>query len=322
MTGDGLGARWRQQLPIRTWRAAATTIVVLVPMLAISALMIRGGRSAELPDLKAPKGAPSATLAPPSTLVASLTGIELPAVAGTTTTPGPPLTGTARLTGAVSGPDGAIPGAIVHVERVDGTVVKDAAAGDDARYLIEGLPGGRYRLRAFQPPFFAQTRSEVFFLGQDEARDFDLRVDRFGALAVTGAVAPNPPVSGQSFTLVLRVAKRTVDGEGIVRSVPAPAAAVLVAPIGGLVINSLPSAITGGDGTASFLASCRAQGALGVTATVTLTPTDAPLSATLDLPECAAPPATPTPPPSPSSTSTPPTTRRTTSTSTTRPTPN
>lgn len=280
--------RWRHLAPIHSWRTTATVVLVAVPVIAISALLIRGNSSADLPNVKAPKGASADTLPPPTTVPASLAAIELPGVDGTTTVPDVPLVGTAKIGGGVSGPSGPVPGAIVHVERVNGGYANDFLTGADARYLFENLPGGRYRVRAFLAPTYAQTESVNVFIASDEPRVVDLKVEQFDQLAVTSAVAPSPPMVGQPFNLVVRVAKRTVDSGGVVRSMPLAGASVVLSSTGTLALNTQASGTTNADGTVTYLSACKGAGALNVTATVRAKVTDPPQYVTLDLPACEA----------------------------------
>jgi hypothetical protein len=288
--------RWRHLAPIHSWRTTATVVLVAVPLIAIGALLIRGNASADLPDIKPPKGASAATLPPPTTLPASLAGIGLPAVDGTTTVPPVRLVGDAKLGGTVTGPSGPLPGAIVHVERVNGGYTNDFLTGADAKYLFGGLPGGRYRLRAFLAPTYAQTQSDTVFVGADEAQVVDLKVEQFDQLAVTSALAPDPPVVGQSFNLVVRVAKRTVDAGGVVRSAPLAGASVVLSSTGTLILNAPAAGTTGADGTVTYLSGCKGPGALAVTATVRAKAADPPQNITLDLSACEAPATTTTVP--------------------------
>ena len=296
--------RWRHLAPIHSWRTTATVVLVAVPLIAMSALLIRGNRSAEVPNVKPPKGATSATLPPLTTLPASLAGIALAAVDGTTTVPPVHLAGSAKIGGSVSGPSGPVPGSTVHVERVNGGYANDFLTGADARFLFEGLPGGRYRLRAFLAPTYAQTQSDAVFVAADGAQVVDLKVEQFDLLAVTSAVAPNPPVVGQPFNLVVRVAKRTVDPGGVVRSAPLAGASVVLSSTGTLTLNTQASGTTAADGTVTYLSACKGPGALAVTASVRAKATDPPQNVTLDLPACESATTTTTAPGTPASTTT------------------
>ncbi|MEY2403566.1 MAG: hypothetical protein QOD38_1117, partial [Acidimicrobiaceae bacterium] len=155
------------------WPRAKTALrlVVGVPaaLLALVFLtfLVRGWRSADVPNLHAPPG--SASGAPSDTTPTTgqnLAAVQLAAVDGTTTRPAPRTTGTAHLSGGVNAPDGFVPGAMVRAERAldNGDLQRfDVIAGPDGHWDLPNIPGGRYRVRAFLPPQLAQTEAEVFF---------------------------------------------------------------------------------------------------------------------------------------------------------------
>jgi hypothetical protein len=168
-------------------------------------------------------GPTSTTRPTPSTTVVDRSGIALARVPGETTTT-IQETGTARITGSVSGPSGPVPGATVRLERlVAGREVRtDVVTGEDGRFLLEGVPGGRYRVRAFLAPSLAQTEPEVRFLADGEEHTFDLTVESHGGVAVLADAAPDQPLLDAPVNVVVRVLNRTVDADGIVRSVGVP----------------------------------------------------------------------------------------------------
>jgi hypothetical protein len=305
--GSGRDDRWQHLAPIHSWMMPVTIVLVVVPLVAIGTLMYHGRNSATVPHFTAPPGASDATLPPPTTLPLSLAGLPLPAVDGTPTTPTVRIQGNASIGGTVTGPNGPIAGAVVHVQRIDGGYTYDSATGANGRYLLQGVPGGRYRLRAYRAPSYAQTESVVAFVGANETHTEDLHVDEYDQLVITAAVAPDPPVLGSAFTLVLRVAKRTVDGDGVVTSTPLPGAALTLT--GALQLGSGSSA-TDTDGIATYLAGCQAVGPIGLQAQVKVTAADASQTVPVDLPLCA---------PTPTSTTTTPVTAAATTPTTAAP---
>jgi hypothetical protein len=166
-------------------------------------------------------GPPPTTRAPSSTSLVDLSGVELPAVGGETTTT-IIETGTARLVGTVTGPDGPLAGATVRVDRlVAGREVRrDVVSGADGRWELRGVPGGRYRVRAFLAPTYAQTTPELRFLADGEEHTFDLQVEDQRGVVVQADVAPDQPVVGAPVNLVVLVVQRTVGTDGVVRSSP------------------------------------------------------------------------------------------------------
>ncbi len=168
------------------------------------------------------------------TSVIDRSGIALAGVAGTTTTAPIADVGTAVLAGSVQGPDGLVVGATVRIERlVAGREVRtDLLTGPDGRFSVGGMPGGRYRVRAFLAPSYAQLEPEVRFLADGEEHTFDLTVERQSGLVVRADVAPEPPLLGGAVNLVATVASRSVGADGIVRSVPVTGATVELLGLG------------------------------------------------------------------------------------------
>src|SRR5581483_3629048 len=137
----------------------------------------------------------------------------------------------------------------------------DVAAGTDGRYDVAGIAGGRYRVRAFLPPLYAQTEPAIFFLADGEQRTVDLTVQAFSGLAVTSAIAPDPPQLREPSSLVVRVARQTVDGDGIVRDQPIANAVVALTSMPGWEVSGPSSAFTTPTGDATFQVACRTPGA-------------------------------------------------------------
>ena len=156
-----------------------------------------------------------------STVPVDYTGIVLPGVGGETTTTIDEK-GTARLTGTVSSPSGPLGAATVRIDRlVAGRVIRrDVVTAADGRWELRDVPGGRYRVRAFQAPLYAQLETEVRFLVDGEEHSFDLRVEEQGGLVVRADAAPDQPTLDNPVNVVVLVAHRTVSPDGIVRSTP------------------------------------------------------------------------------------------------------
>lgn len=252
-------------------------------------LLARNADIAALPDFEVPEGFEPAP--PPTTAAAGGALAALPAVPGTTTSVVPPNVGRARLTGFVTGPQGAVAGATVRIERVVGeaTQVVDAVTGPDGRYDVAGIGGGRYRLRAFLAPTLAQPTGSVLYLPDGEERTVDLTVEAFGEPSVRIAVAPDPPLLDQQVNLGVRVSGRLVDVDGFVRTQPLVGGTVEVIATGGWSSLSPFTATTDGDGQARFSASCRSTGSTQVQVTVRVpnaVPGALPTTATFDVPAC------------------------------------
>ena len=145
----------------------------------------------------------------------------LPGVGGETTTTIDEK-GTARLLGTVSGPTGPLAGATVRIDRlVAGRVIRhDVVTAADGRWELRDVPGGRYRVRAFQAPAVRAAGTEVQFLADGEEHAFDLRVeDREGSWCASDA-APDQPLVDGPVNVVVLVASGRSSPDGVVRSTP------------------------------------------------------------------------------------------------------
>lgn len=271
------------------------------------------------------------TQATSSTSVVDLSGVFLPDVGGETTTTSNE-TGTTQLVGSVRGSTGPLAGATVRIDRITagGEVSRDLLTGPDGRWELRDVPGGRYRVRAFLAPTFAQSTAEVRFLTANEEHSFDLVVEDQRDLVVRAAAAPNPPVVGSAVNVVVLVVQRTVDPDGIVRSMPLAGVTVELIGLGPWDLRddgatksttsttvARPSSVSvrlSDDGRARFELRCLAAGPSGLALRVPVAVQAAPGTATtvapattatteplvtvqtvaLDLPACAAAASAPT----------------------------
>ncbi len=223
-------------------------------------------------------------------------GIALAPVGGETTTT-IRETGTARLVGTVRGPSGPVPGAVVRIERiVAGREIRtDVATGPDGAFALDGAPGGRYRVRAFLPPTLAQLEPDIRFLADGEEHAFDLVVERHGELVVRAAAAPAPALLDRPVNVVVLVARRLVDGDGVVRTSPVSGLQVELVGLGRWVLRdegsggsattgtTFPGATTSttrrldatartdGAGRVRYALECRASGPPGLAVRVPVT---------------------------------------------------
>lgn len=174
-----------------------------------------------------PPSSTSSTDPEPTTTSIDWSQVPLGTVAGVTTTTITD-TGDAILSGVVTGPDGNVPGATIRIQRLVGDAVqtKDVQAGPDGTWVIEGLPGGRFRVRAFLPPTLTMLDAEIFFLPDGETRDLRLPVTAHQGIDVKADAAPSSPMVGDAVNLAVRVAEKVVDGDGIARTQPLAGIAV------------------------------------------------------------------------------------------------
>lgn len=234
-------------------------LVVLVCLCALVAGACARGEVAPLP--KPPKPPETSSSLPP----VDLSGVNLPPVKGATTTTFPPIPGgKATLSGVVVGPDGPVPGAIVHAERIVGDRfgVLEITTGPDGAWKMENIFGGRYRVRAWKPSpdNLAATQAEVFFLPGDEKRDLSLRLQRFQGMSFASDIAPRPPIVDERAALVIQLTELSVDANGIVRSIPISGVGVELFGPGEWAVLTTNPVITGSDGRARWELRCGEEG--------------------------------------------------------------
>ncbi len=198
-------------------------------------------------------GAPDSGLLPPPSSTSSTSTvpvtqpvdrslIRLEAFPGATTTTVPIEVGRSTLRGVVVGPDGAVPGAIVRIERLVGDAVqrRDVAADAAGTYVVANVPGGRYRMRAFLAPSLAMVQPEIFYMEDGAERTVDLRTEVYEGLAVKASSTPGSPIVGQGLNIAVRVARRTVEPDGIGREVPVAGVAVRLRSSGLTSLDETP----------------------------------------------------------------------------------
>lgn len=234
----------------------------VVVIVCLCALVSGACAKSEVPPLpKPPKPPETSSSLPP----VDMSGAPLPPVRGATTTTIPPVVGgQATLAGTIVGPEGPVPGAIVHAERLVGDAfgVLEVVTGADGKWAMEGVFGGRYRLRAWKPApdNLAATQAEVFFLPDEEKREFTLRLQRFQGLSFASDIAPRPPIVGERAALVIQLTELSVDANGIVRSTPIPGVEVELFGPGEWSVLTANPVVTSSDGRARWELRCGEEG--------------------------------------------------------------
>jgi hypothetical protein len=231
---------------------------------------------------------PPTTLAvPPTTAIPDYSGIGLKPVPGRTTTTVSMGPGRAVLRGVVNGPDGPVPGATVRAERLvgEGAASATVVTAADGTWAIVNVLGGRYRVRAWRPLDLALTKPDVFFLNDGDTREMALVLARYSGLAVTTAIAPNPPFIGQAANLVVQVVQQSVDPDGIVRGQPVINVSAELFGGGDWAVLTANPAVTDVHGRAEWQLRCRSSGKQALSVVVA-----GQQSFPLDLPACEQPP--------------------------------
>jgi hypothetical protein len=218
-----------------------------------------------------PLPAPPPTVSRPSTTAQpDYSNVDLRAVPGRTTTTLAVTGGKATINGSVTGPDGPVAQAVVHVERLVGDVaaIVDIATNPDGTFAVPSVHGGRYRVRAYRAPDLAQVQPEVFFLSGSDTKALTLRMERHEGVSVAAAIAPNPPVPTEPANLLVQVTLRSVDPGGIVRAVPIPGVRLELFPTGRWTIDGDAARIADAEGRAQWQVRCGRQGEQGMSVVV------------------------------------------------------
>lgn len=240
---------------------------LLAGIVAVVLVVALFGSTCSAPDRRTlpPPSSTSSTQLEATTTTVDRSRTVLQPVAGRTTTTLVEF-GDAILSGVVSGPDGAVPGAVVRVERLvrDAVQVREARTGPDGTWALEGIPGGRMRVRAFAPPTLTMLEPEIFFLTDGEQRDLRLVVREHEGILVLSDVSPGAPTVGSTVNVVLRVVQKVVDEQGVARTLPIAGLEVQVESSGWELVDG--GGVTDGDGEALFTFRCEQASTVFATA--------------------------------------------------------
>ena len=277
-----------RRIPWRRIRQVVTGLSIMAPVVVMLVFVGRGCETASVPNVHPP---PGVTLPPPSPTSApkDLTGVQLAAVDGTTTVPAVPDSGTSQLSGTVTGPQGPVPGATVRIEHLVDNHVNpvDVLTDANGHWGLGNIAGGRYRVRAFLPPTLAQAEPQVFFLNEGDQRSLDLGVDQYtGSPEVAVAIAPDPPNLGQPASVVVRVTRKAVSPDGVIRAAAVPGANVTFNTSDAWSVSGPSATATNENGDATFVVQCRKAGANQVNVTVRVPGVAQPVTAIQDVPAC------------------------------------
>ena len=197
------------------------------------------------------------------TLPGNLESIAQRPVPGATTTTLPPIgPGGASIVGTVFGPGGPVGGATVEADRFVGNQVTSlkVTTAADGSYLVGSVLGGRYRIRAWQPPTLDMTQPQIFFLGSTESRQVDLHMGAFSGPDVATSVNPDLLEIGQPANFVVQVTTPTVGTDGVVRDRPDSGVQVTLSGSSAWTVYTANPSPTGSNGQVLFQISCSSTG--------------------------------------------------------------
>ena len=205
-----------------------------------------------------------------STSAVDYSSIDLGTVAGRVSVKVPMGPGQATLKGTVTGPNGPVAGASVHVERiVDGYIGgADTTTQPDGTWTMPNLLGGEFRVRAWLAPDLSLTTPTVIFMAATDTKQVDLLLTTFSGTQITASIAPNPPIIGEPASLVVEVTSSVVGGDGVVRATPTPGSAVQIFGTGQWAIDGPPSGTTDASGLARWQVTCTELGPQPLSAVV------------------------------------------------------
>lgn len=262
-------------------------------MLGAALALIAAGCGGSVESLSFPNSPTTATTAAsPPTLPGNLSSVGEAPVAGVTTTTASPIApGHATLNGTVFGPNGPVAGATVWADRFVGDQVSSAhtTSRADGSWTIANVRGGRFRVRAWQPPTLDLTSPQIVFLGSSQTLTMSLQLASFKGPSVATSVSPAAPTVGQPANLVVQVTNPVVGADGVVGYPPAVKAQVTLVNGPNWIADNGNPRTTDINGDALFQVTCTSAGSNPLSAAVGSGP-----AVPLQMPTCAGAPSSTT----------------------------
>jgi Carboxypeptidase regulatory-like domain len=251
------------------WRGRARRALVATAM-AMAALLVAGCSGLANLNIPTPASTVPSPGAPATTVVTDLSGVSLTPVPSA---PPPPVLltpGTASLSGIVTGPSGVVAGATVLVERLVGNAVgsKTVTAGADGTWMLPGILGGLYRVRAWMAPALDLTTPTVLLLGAGQTMQVSLTLMSYNGQSVSATISPSPPEVGQVATLIVEATQQAVGNDGIVRATALPGANIFVSAAGDVVLAGTNPGTSNAAGQMQLALGCSSVGPVGLSATL------------------------------------------------------
>jgi hypothetical protein len=262
---------------------------ILVVVLAVLVAVVAVGCSSSAPSAAPITAPPTEAPAPPSTVTSTTgkpttTSSTVPRTTVTTALAVGP--GNAYLSGSITGPQGPVDGATVHVERLVGKAVATADVQSmGGQWQLPAVLGGSYRVRAFKSPDLAQSDVQTFFLAANERKVVDFTLTAAGGDRITAAINPSPPRVDQPATLTVTVGVGRVDDQGRAALTPRPNVLMTLNPAPGYALDTPAQVLTDGNGAGSWRIRCLAEGTASLSLQVGTGVTS------VNLPSCGAAPA-------------------------------
>lgn len=207
--------------------------------------------------------------------------------------------GEAELSGIVKGPEGPVPRAVVHLERVTpaGSATLEIVAKSDGSWRRPKLLGGRYRVRSWLQPNMWADGSQTFFLGGEESRKVDFQLEEIVDEPFVEFHARDEVVRGSQYSVALTVGYKSVNEAGLLALAPLPGVPVSKANSFEFETNTEPIRFTDQTGALQFNQSCSKPGHSKIAFWVGPIGEEPAKRLAYDLPVCVAPPPPPTVPP-------------------------
>jgi len=200
--------------------------------------------------------------------------------------------GQATISGGVTGPDGAVAGASVLIERFVGTLSTSVTVTtDDAgHFSIDSVLGGRYRVRAWLQPSLATLEPPTAFVADGGHLNFDISVERYDAMRLQVMAGAATMRIGDPAPVDALLVQESVDSQGIIRSVGVSGVAITLSSKSAVMIGTPNPSTTGPGGRSQWQVTCQGTGTVSVTASAAASGSgsagSSSITATAELPPC------------------------------------
>ena len=212
--------------------------------------------------------------------------------------------GEARFAGTITNDGEPVHGATIAIERLTSDGIGEVQVRSNAvgRWGLDGLQGGRYRVRSWVPGQMTSGASVVRFVADNTTEQFNFELDEIDPTPTIEFVHGGAIFQGSTGSVAVAVNRRAIDQNGVVVSAPINGWPVSVQTTREVSLRSSSVDTTNSEGVASFTLRCNSVSSSGV-----ITVTVNQQTEIFRLPGCRARPTTTTttaPPPRPRATTT------------------